>query len=227
MRKVWLAAPAALITTFVIGSPAYADTCSGAASGFATIQDNGSTVSSPSVASSCTVGGLTFSDITINLVGSISGLQLTPVITSTETGIALSFSDTGTSADINLTYDVAGSNITDALASVTGSASGGGVVSIGESLSDPNTLQQFASLSCSSTTGSCSTTTTFSPVSSLFADKDQADIPGDGLAESSSIIDAFSVATPIPGALPLFASGIVGIWMCTRRRKRGLLEANA
>jgi hypothetical protein len=220
MRKVWLAAPAALVTAFVIGSPAYASTCSGAASQFATIQNSGTTVSTPTVATSCTVDGLTFSNITINLVGTILGLTFTPVITTSETGIDLTFSDMGTSADVNWTYVVAGSNITDAVGSVTGTASGGGVVSLGESLSNPNTLQQFASLSCSSTTGSCSASANFSAVNSLFADKDQADIPGNGIATSSSIINAFSVSTPLPGALPLFATGLLGFWGVRKRRSK-------
>jgi hypothetical protein len=225
MRKLMLVAAAVLVTIPFMGHAALADTCSGAASSFATI--NGGAAPADS---SCTVGGLTYSNITINTVGAISGLSFSPVITPTEVGLNLTFADGSTSgADVDWTYTVtsSGSPINDATATVVGGASGGGVVGLDETL-ETLSLQQIATINCSGTTG-CSGSATFSPISSIFADKDQYDIANGGTAESSSIINTFSFATPLPAALPLFASGLAVFGFWTRRRKssRSVLSATA
>ena len=64
--------------------------------------------------------------------------------------------------------------------------------------------------------------TTFAPQGTIVAFKDLGENTGvEGSAFSSEIIDTFSTsAIPIPGALPLFATGLVGVWGLVVRRKR-------
>jgi hypothetical protein len=66
------------------------------------------------------------------------------------------------------------------------------------------------------------TSTTFTPIASLSVIKDQNDYSGSlGSSESSVVENEFSVTTtPIPAALPLFATGLVGLWGFRRKRSK-------
>jgi hypothetical protein len=68
-------------------------------------------------------------------------------------------------------------------------------------------------------TGSLSQVYTFSSVNGLDVSKDQADFPITGQAFSSQLTDAFS-QTPLPGTLPLLATGFVVLWGVRRKRKQ-------
>jgi len=141
-----------------------------------------------------------------------------------ELGLQLNFAavanSTTPTTDVDLTFTVAGNSgnqISDAFMSLAGTDSGGATSTLGETLSNGVSLQLMSP---------GATSASFSPVASLLAIKDQLNSANGGLAETSNLVDAFSVtggvpvsATPIPGTLPLFASGLVGFWGWTRRRK--------
>jgi hypothetical protein len=177
----------------------------------------------------CTYGsvnymGLSFTNISVTLtatgtgsvvLGSLS--EVTPV--PGEYGLELTYSaNTGTNpnsqADVSLTYNVSGSLIDDAYAAFSGSTSFSGTENLSETLSNNVTISLLAA---------GSTTVTFSPVSTLGVIKDQNDFSGassEGGASSSALENAFSLTTtPIPGTLPLMATGLVGLWGLRRKRK--------
>lgn len=73
----------------------------------------------------------------------------------------------------------------------------------------------------SSTTVALSKSVTFTPTGSIQVSKDINVKGNDGTASISQVIDAFSqTVVPIPGALPLFATGLVGLWGLRRRRSK-------
>ena len=59
--------------------------------------------------------------------------------------------------------------------------------------------------------------------------KDQDNFAGSaGIATASILTNGFSLtATPIPGALPLFATGLVGFWGLRKKRSKQSAAAQA
>jgi hypothetical protein len=208
MRKFSLVAAVAM--TPLMGLPAWASACVTAS--VATYEATGF---------SCSVGGVTFSDIVVSTTSTGSGSvglgNFTPFTIGAENGLSLNYTaNTGTtpnsSADVAWTYNVAGNLLDDAFAAVAGNITGDGTVQMSEILSNGTTLTLG---------GAGSTTATFAPISSLGVIKDQNDFSGSAGSASSSILqNAFSVtATPLPAALPLFATGLFGLWGLRRNRK--------
>ena len=219
MRKLYVGATAALLATPLMALPAWAGTCA-------------STSASVYTASgfSCSVDGLTFSDITINTTGSVTLGNITPfdqtIADVVEVGLTLNYSalagnNNPGSADVSWSFDVTGSNISDAYVELTGTTSGSGTIGVTENLTNTSTGQ----VTTLTLTGAGSTTGTFLPATEIFAAKDQGNVAGTGYADSSLLTDAFSVSTPIPGALPLFAGGLVVLWALRRRPTKGRLNS--
>src|SRR5258708_4932907 len=132
MRRLGLATAAALMTTPLLGLPAWAAPC---VSG---------TVASYEVAGfSCNVDGVTFSNISIipGGTGSVSLTSLSPFSLGGEFGLTLTYAATAggaqNNADVAWTMDVSGNLLTDAFASLTGSVSGTGTANLGEQLINP------------------------------------------------------------------------------------------
>jgi len=198
----------------------------------------------PAMASPCTIGetapasftcsesdvsfqGLSFTNILVSALVSGSGsIVLGSLTTFTpapgEFGLRLTYvANTGntpnSTADISLTYNVAGNLINDAFLSFVGSSSGTGTDNISETITFPNGHGTTLSLASSG-----STMTTFAPVPSLSVLKDQDDFSGAaGSSTSSALVNAFSLTTvPIPGTLPLLGAGLAGLWGLVSRRKR-------
>jgi hypothetical protein len=209
MRKVWLGAAAAVIAlpfglVSASAAPCVADTVAAyEAAGF-----------------SCNVGGVTFSNINIAATPGVILTGFAPTAIAGEFGLILSYSAAaglpGTTADVNWTYDVAGNLLADAGLSLTGGTTGNGVIAVTENLFS---LANGSLVATMVQTGNGSTFTNFAPIAALFANKDQADIANNGSAFSSSLTNVFSLATPIPGALPLLATGLFGLVALRRKRR--------
>jgi hypothetical protein len=177
--------------------------------------------------SNVTTNGLTFTNILVSALVSGSGSivlgSLTPFSPAAgEFGLRLSYvANTGntanSTADISLTYNVAGNLINDAFLSFVGSSTGTGRDNISETITFPNGSGTTLALASSG-----STMTTFAPVASLAILKDQDNFSGaEGSSTSSALVNAFSLNTvPAPAALPLFVTGLVGGLLGLFRKKK-------
>jgi hypothetical protein len=216
MRKVYLGTALAIMATPLMELPASAATCVTASVATYTASNF-----------SCNVGGVTFSDISVvptaSNGGSVTLTEFVPttlVDTSgdTEYGLELIYSsNTGSgyngTADVAWLYTVSGSLLSDAYVSLAGTVTGTGIINVGETLSNGVTL---------SLSGAGSTSTTYAPIGQLGVIKDQDDFAGSaGTADSSVLVNAFSLtSTPLPGTLPLLATGLVGLWGFGRKRSK-------
>ena len=176
---------------------------------------------------SCSVGALTFSDFTVvtsaaggAFVDVSSPNAFNPVSFSynghQEYGFELSYGAGALGAglaDVNVNYHVSSAPgaMVDAYMSLAGSASGLASVILDETLSNGGVLHLGAA---------GVDWITFPGVDSLFAVKDQSDIAIDGVAVSSSLIDAFSITTPEPGTMALFGAALFGSTLWLRRRRK-------
>jgi hypothetical protein len=175
----------------------------------------------------CSVDGVTFSNINVNTLASGGGAvtlgNFTPFQTIVngilESGLLLNYianaGVAGAEADVAWTYNVAGNLLTDAFLSFAGNTTGNGQAQISEALSNGVTL---------SLNSPGSTSTTFTPVSSLSVLKDQADHANSGSASSSILADAFSV-TAVPGTiagagLPGLIAACAALVALARRRRQ-------
>src|SRR3954470_6232787 len=126
---------------------------------------------------SCTVDGLTFSNIAVDPTTSGGGTvtlgNITPFTSGNEFGLTLNYTALATnpdsSADIAWTYNVSGSSISGAFVALSGNTTGDGNVEVDETLSNGVNLSLLAP---------GSTTATFAPVSSLAVLKDQINFVG-------------------------------------------------
>ncbi len=212
-NKLKLATAGAAVTLPFFALPAAAVTCA-----------SGDTANITCTYANVSYMGLSFTNISVQLLATGGGSVVLGTLSEVsplpgEFGLQLTYSaNTGTSpnsqADVSLTYNVSGSGIDDAYAGFTGSTSLTGTESLSETLSNGVTISLLAA---------GSTTVTFSPVSTLGVIKDQNDFSGNGSeggASSSVLQNAFSLTTtPIPGTLPLMATGLAGLWGLRRKRK--------
>jgi hypothetical protein len=177
---------------------------------------------------SCSVGPMTFSDITVFPTASGSGVvalsdfsSFTTVVDGvTEFGLHLFYSsDTGTTpgsqADVGWSYHVSGvPSLTDAFATFAGTTTGTDTGDLSEVLSNGVSL----SLSAPG-----STSAIFSAIGSLSVIKDQSDFAGSaGFADSSILGNAFSVAVvPEPSTWAMMVLGFGGLgfvgWLGSRK----------
>jgi hypothetical protein len=171
---------------------------------------------------SCSVGPVTFSNISVNSTGLVTLGNFTPFTFGGEFGLTMNFSavasGTNQSSDVGWTYSVSGvPALTDAFAQLTGSVTGTGVATLSEQLLNPQ-LQTIGSIVLNAP--NTSEVITFAPVQNLFVLKDQQNFSGtDGSAFTSEMTNAFSVV-PLPGALPLFASGLAGLGLLGWRKRK-------
>jgi hypothetical protein len=217
---------AALIVTPLMGMPAWATTvaCPTASSSFYNLTFGFGS------GNSCTVDGLTFSDIAISTsttgnasVGDISVAPFTTVFNgATEFGLQLLFTSGATGggngvniADIQWTYNVAGNFLGDVFLSLTGGPNeGSGAIGVQENLT--NLVQLHLD-------GPGVTGQSFPPIGSLGVVKDEFARAGlDGFATSSVLQNGFSlVPAPVVGAgMPGLMAACVGLIGLARRRRR-------
>lgn len=207
MRKLWLGTVAAVMASPLLALPAAAAPCVTASVGSYTASGF-----------SCSVDGVTFSNITVTPTTSGGGVvtltSFQPYSFGGEFGLTLIYSATAGSngvADVAWTYDVAGNLLNDAFVQLVGNTTGTGTQTVDEQLSNGTNL---------ALNSAGQTTATFTPIGSLFAIKDQNNFGnGDGTANASALTNAFSLTTPLPGALPLFATGLLGFWGVRKRRR--------
>jgi hypothetical protein len=173
---------------------------------------------------SCNVDGFTFSNIVVHTTvsngGSVTLGNFTPVNPLPgEFGLLLNYTATApnanSTADVLWSYNVAGvPGIGDAFLALAGNTTGSGQAQVSEILSNGVTL----SLNAPGVT-----TATFTPVSSLFVMKDQADFVGatGGTSTTSALTNAFSVPAPLMGAgVPGLIAACGGLLGLARRRRR-------
>jgi hypothetical protein len=174
---------------------------------------------------SCSVGPVTFSDITavptISGSGTVTLSDFSPFTVTVdgamEFGLDLFYSaDTGTTpgstADVGLTFNVSGvPNLVDAFATFAGTTTGTGHDDLAEVLSNG------ASLSLSAPG---STSAIFSAIGSLSVVKDQSDFAGSaGSGDSSILGNGFSVkGVPEPSTWAIMALGFAGVGYAAFRR---------
>jgi hypothetical protein len=221
--RVWLVAATALITTPFMGLSAQAASCvTGTVASYVALGAGG-----------CSVDGLTFSNINVSASGVTLG-NIIPYLSAPEFGLTVQIvgnvaGGTSASGDVLWSYNVSGNFINDAFLQAiggTGVPPGNGSFAATESLTSGNTL--IASLTCSGLGSAvCTDAKTFANIATLTANKDLTIAGGSitGTFENvSALTNAFSTV-PIPGALPLFATGIVGLWAVGRKRKKQKLES--
>ncbi len=211
MRKLWLGTVAAVLASPLLALPAAAAPCVTAS--VATYEAAGF---------SCSVDGVTFSNINVSTIGNVTLGNFTPFVQGNEFGLSLNYlavASSSSGADVAWSYNVAGNFLDDVYMAFTGTTTGTGTSSLSETLSNGTVL----SLSSPGVA-----TQTFAPTPSLGVIKDQSDLTGtDGSSNSSLLTNAFSLTTPIPGALPLFATGLVALWGVRKRRRDNKGSAGA
>jgi hypothetical protein len=216
---------AALIATPLMGLPAWGAACvPGTVASYEALGNTG-----------CTVGPLTFFNIDITTAGFgggvINTISLSPFTEFGEFGLQLIYSaiaqtnsnfPLGASTDLAWTMGVAGPPaIIDAFASITGTVTGTGSVSLGEQIFNGLTGQQIGAISL--TAPNTSQTIFFPPTDSIFVMKNQANFSGiEGNAFTSILVNAYSVVPgPIAGAgLPGVVAACGGLLALARRRRR-------
>jgi hypothetical protein len=183
------------------------------------------TVANYEALASCSVGPVTFSNISVSTLVSGSGSvvlgDFTPFTTvvdgNTEYGLSLNYSSNtgstaGSTADVAWTYNVSGTpNLEDAYMAFAGTTTGTGQATLAETLSNGVTLSLNAP---------GATDAVFAPVGSLSVIKDQNDFSGAAGSSNTSVLqNAFSVTTvPEPASLAILGSSLLGIGMIRRRR---------
>jgi hypothetical protein len=173
---------------------------------------------------SCSVGPITFSNITVLPTTSGSGAvtlgDFTPFSPAPgEYGLALSYtSDTGTTpdstADVGWLYHVSGvPSLDDAFAEFAGTKTGTGTADLSETLSNGVTL---------SLTSPGATSATFAPIGFLSVIKDQQDFAGTaGSSDSSLLVNAFSTSlVPEPSTWAMMFLGFAGLGYVGFQRSR-------
>jgi hypothetical protein len=175
--------------------------------------------------SSCSVDGLTFSNLSVNVTtaggGSVVLGNISPFIFGNEFGLSMNYTAlapvAGASTDIAWAYNVTanpGLGITDALSVLAGNTSGAGVAAVGEILSNAVTLSLNAP---------GQTSAFFAAITALNVFKDQIDFvgPAGGFSTTSILTNAFSTSVvPLPGSLALFATGLCGLGLLGRRMRK-------
>jgi len=194
---------------------------------------NFSTTSPAGIASAGPTTGLTTSqiEITPTTVGGV-GLIIT-FVGNTDEAFATGAQDIELPFEVNC---VGGSaclnNVFMSIAgSVTGTTAGGftpGVDTLTETYcpcpsgSGNPTTQDILSIGLSSP-GTLSRTDTFSSISQLSINKDIQALGNNGTATITQVQDLFTVSTPEPGTLLLAGSGLAGLALLAKHRRRSLV----
>ena len=162
---------------------------------------------------SCSVDGVTFSNIHVNPIttgtGQVTLGNFTPFQVTVngvlESGLSLNYlasATAGSTADVAWTYNVSGNLLNDAYLSLSATDFLNATSGVNEVLSNNAVLNLLAA---------GTTTATFAPIGSLFVTKDQVNSGNNGTAQASILTNAFSVTTvtPIPG--PIVGAGLPGL----------------
>jgi hypothetical protein len=236
VMKDWraLSVAAALITTLLMGAPAWAVSCDSSPNPISGVNPTVG-VAIPvqfSGGSSCTVGPITFDHmfLTPTVLAGNATLQfasVTPFIgtgaLTGEFGVELDFAAIATGAnsavDFVWKYDVSGDPfITDAYLQLTCTLGGSGQCGVTETF----TGHDFQ-LSVLLPGGPNSDFITFDPVTGLQVRKDSFSLTGEsgGTSNFSVLINAYSVPGPVVGAgLPGLIAACGGLLALARRRRR-------
>jgi hypothetical protein len=201
----------ALSALCLLSAPAFAGACvAGNAADYLALNGTGG----------CTLGPMTFFNFGTPSFGNATpdNPEITPFTQGGEYGLTLNFgvTDPTKSSDVSWDFNVVGPGINDAFVEVLGQTGSTGIIQLDEQFLDSSTLAVIQNVNLSGQ-GNISQTFNFAADNSLFVTKDLANFPIGTLAQSSQLTDAFS-AVPLPGAFPLFLTGIAGILWGARKK---------
>jgi hypothetical protein len=209
---------AALITMPLAALPAWADACL-----FTPVATFGPPITfntSGPASTSCSVDGVTFSNMTITVnQGTINNVSLLPTTIGNESGFQLNYSaGNGTAADFTWSFTVAGNILSDAFAALNATS---GPATLTEQLfsnGNPTPTSLLETISLAFPAPLSQTVNIIPPQFSLLAVKDQfTGVTG----STSSLINTFSVPGPVVGAgLPGLVAACGGLIGLARRRRR-------
>jgi len=213
-------------------TPASATTCAGPV-GYNTYNP-----APPGPSITCTIDNLQFSTFGFSssatggaTLPTASGVTVTPITTPLNEGftfnpglsVATQPGPTAQAQDVTIMFEVTGLNgtlINDLSIFFNGSFSGTGTTNFSETYCTGSFTTGCNNFQVQNPPTNLSNHINITPTTTLFITKDVAVNSGTSGSASVSVFDnQFSQVVPIPGALPLFATGLVGLWAVRRRRK--------
>jgi hypothetical protein len=212
----------ALAAIPLMGLPAWAADCLATSLAGQTTGNPITFSTSAGLATSCSVDGVTFSNMTLSVNNGSIGTNptLLPIILGNEAGFQLNYAaGNGTNTDFTWTFTASGNMLSDAFAQLTGTPPASLVENL-TSNGNPTPPTTLATINLS-LPGVTSQTVTYTPQFSLLAVKDQ--FTG-AVGSTSSLINAFSlsaVPAPLAGAgLPGLVAACGGLLALARRRRK-------
>lgn len=186
-------------------------------------------------ATGCSVGPVTFSSINVTwnagvdheATATFNPVTFTGPTGETEYGLALNFLSTasnGGQSDVSWTYIASAQYLHDAVLILNSAVVGNAIAGATETITGPASGDTNLAVINTSNNQANTDIAFFSPTETVFVTKDSFNFTGEGgFSTSSVLINAWSVTgneVPLPGALPLFVSGLGALGFAGWRKRK-------